>query len=423
MPHARLDSVLSTQLEALDRAGSPKRDEAQITSVVPGEGDQGPRIVLAGESDRTFLRMNSNGYLGMAHQPEVIEAEEAATRAFGAGPGAVRFISGTYQHHVELERRLAAFHGRDAAMIFSSAYAAVLGALVPLISAETAVLSDELNHNCIINAMRMARPMSKAIYGHLDLGDLEQKLEEAASEARRAIVVTDGIFSMRGDHAPLTELMELAQRHNERFPEDLAVVVDDSHGVGALGETGRGTEEHTGASPADLLVATLGKALGVNGGYVVSSRPVIDYLRETSPLYVFSNPITVGEAAAALAALDLLEGRRGRELLRQLRAMTRRFEQGLVKLGYETIPGEHPVVPLMVRDTARTASLAEHLYAQGVLATGLNYPVVPRGDEEIRFQISAEHTPADIDYTLQVLADFPGREVTTQTSDAAAGTA
>jgi glycine C-acetyltransferase len=361
---------------------------------------------VAGEGDKPFLRMNANNYLGMARRPEVVAAEEAAVRAFGAGPGAVRFISGTWSPHIELEQRLAEFHGREAAMIFSSAYAAVMGILPPLISETTAVISDELNHNCIINAVRLSQPAEKYVYPHLDLAALEENLTQASETCRRAIIVTDGVFSMRGDHAPLREIEALARHYDGVFPENVLVVVDDSHGVGAWGATGRGTEEYANSSPADLLVATLGKAFGVNGGYVAGGATVIEYLRETSPFYVFSNPITPGEAAAAKAAVDLLDSPRGVALLDHLRAMTARFETGLVALGFETIPGEHPVVPLMVRDTGKTSRLVVHLKERGVLATGLNYPVVPRGDEEIRFQISADHTPADIDEALAALAGF-----------------
>jgi glycine C-acetyltransferase len=291
-------------------------------------------------------------------------------------------------------------------MIFSSAYATSMGVLPPLITPDTVVVSDELNHNCIINAMRLARPQEKKIYRHLDLEELDTQLAATAGKCRRAIVVTDGIFSMRGDHAPLPEIMAIASKYDDRFPENVLVVADDSHGVGAFGETGRGTEEYTGGEQVDLLIATLGKALGVNGGYVVGSQQIVGYLREKSPFYIYSNPITPAEAAAACAAVELLSGARGRELLDHLRSMTGRFEQGLVDLGFETIPGEHPVVPLMVRDTAKTSSMVEHLFVNGILATGLKFPVVPQGDEEIRFQISADHTAADIDYALQVLADF-----------------
>ncbi len=409
MPSDRIAQILSSQLHEMANDGRAKGKESVIVGVIPAAAERGPRYLLAGEGDRPFLRMNSNAYLGMSLRAETIAAEDAAVRKYGTGPGAVRFISGTWAPHVELEQRLAAFHGRDGAMIFSSAYAAIMGVLPPLVTQETAVLSDELNHSSIINALRLARPGERRIYKHLKLGDLEAQLKEASGSCRRAIIVTDGIFSMRGDHAPLNEIVELARGHDSAFAENVLVVVDDSHGVGAFGKTGRGTEEVTGAAQADLLVATLGKALGVNGGYVVGPQTFIDYLRETSPFYIYSNPITPGEAAAACAALDILDSRQGRALLDHLRAMTARFQAGLAALGLETIPGEHPVVPLMVRDTARTSALVAHLRDGGVLATGLNFPVVPSGDEEIRFQVSADHTPADIDQALDVLSRFPDK--------------
>ena len=409
MPVERFHQALSSELDALRERGTLKGAESVIVRVVPAEGERGTRYLLAGEGDKPFLKMNSNNYLGMALRPELIHAEEAATAEFGVGPGAVRFISGTYRAHVDLEDRLAAFHGRESAMIFSSAYAAVLGVLVPLSTPETVLISDELNHNCIINAMRLARPKDKQVYKHLDLGDLDAKLAAAAGTCRRVVVVTDGIFSMRGDHAPLPEILEIARRHDESFPENVVVMADDSHGVGAFGRTGRGVEEHTGSRPVDVLVATLGKALGVNGGYVTGSRVLTDFLRETAQTYIYSNPITVGECAAALKALEILDSPAGVELLDHLRAMTARFEQGLLRLGYETIPGEHPAVPLIVRDTAPTTALVAHLRGHGILATGLKYPVVPRGDESIRFQVSADHTPYDVDSVLAVLESFPGR--------------
>ena len=409
MPLDRVSTVLARHVIDLAERGTAKGAETVVTGVIRPRGGRGPRFRLANEGGREFLRMNSNSYLGISLRLEVIAAEEAAAQKYGAGPGAVRFISGTYDAHVELERRLAAFHTREAAMIFSSAYATVVSTIVPLTTDRTILISDELNHNCIINAMRLSRPQDKAVYGHSDMAGLQQALEDASTkDAARAIVVTDGIFSMRGDHAPLAELMSIAERYDERFAENVIVVVDDSHGVGAFGATGRGTEEYTSAPPADVLVGTLGKAFGVNGGYVASREAVVRFLRETAPMYIYSNPITPAEASAALKAVELLDSASGRALLERLRALTWQFEEGLVRLGFEVIPGEHPVVPLMVRDTARTRALVRHLRENGVLATGLAFPVVPRGDEEIRFQVNADHTESDIDDVLDVLSRFAG---------------
>ncbi len=404
MPLDRLIPELDRHVALLGEQGTAKGGEIIIREVVRPEGERGPRYLLEGYGDRSFIRMNSNSYLGLALHPEVIRAEEETSRAMGTGPGAVRFITGTHTPHVELERALATFHRRPEGMIFSSAYAAVMGTLVPLIDSTTAVISDELNHNSIINAIRLSRPLSKSVYPHLDMAALDRQLANTAGRARRAIVVTDGIFSMRGDHAPLDEIVNIARRHDDGFSDNVVVVVDDSHGVGAFGPTGRGTEEYTASPPADVLIGTLGKALAVNGGYVVSESSVIAYLRETSPFYIYSNPITAAEASAALAALRILDSPEGVSLLDRLRDLTYRMEANLGALGYEIIPGEHPIVPLMLRDTEKTRHLVAALFEGGVLATGLAYPVVPRGDEEIRLQVNADHTVADIDHVLSVLA-------------------
>lgn len=409
MPHDRLTSALASHVAELEDHGTAKGHEYVVTRALPPAEGRGPRFVLEGHGDKLFLRFNSNSYLGLSFLPELIEAEEEGVRAFGAGPGAVRFISGTYASHRDLERRLAAFHGREEAMIFSSAYATVLGTLVPLITPETVVVSDALNHNCIINAMRLARPAAKVVYPHLDLEALEAGLVEYEGKARRALVVTDGIFSMRGDHAPMDAIMALARKHDHRYPENVVVVVDDSHGVGAFGRSGRGTEEYTDAPPSDVLIGTLGKAFGVNGGYVTGHGALIRFLRESAPTYIYSNPITPGEALATLAALEIVDSPRGILLLDRLRGMTKRFEAGLARLGIETIPGAHPVVPMMIRDTERTRALVRHLFDDGILVTGLTYPVVPRGDEEIRTQINADHTQEDIDRLLESLEAFVTR--------------
>jgi len=407
MATIRLETVLNKHLEALERTDRLKGAETVITGIIAAGDGKGPRYLLKGHGDRPFLRMNSNNYLGLALHSTVKAAEEEAVHLYGTGPGAVRFISGTWEPHVALERGLAAFHDRPAAMLFSSAYATVMGTLPPLITDRTAVISDELNHNSIINAIALGRPAEKRIYRHLDMGELERHLAEAARTCARAIIVTDGVFSMRGVHAPLQRIRAIVDRFDAAFAENALLIVDDSHGVGALGPRGRGAEEVTHPGAADLLIATLGKALGVNGGYVVGGDAVVRFLRETSPFYIFSNPITPAEAASGLAALGTVDGPDGRALLAHLRAMTHRFRSGLASLGLETLAGEHPVVPLMVRDTERTSHIVRHLRDAGILATGLNYPVVPRGDEEIRFQISADHTAADIDEALAALRHLP----------------
>jgi len=349
--------------------------------------------------------MNSNSYLGMSLRKDVIEAEEAAAKEFGVGPGAVRFISGTYKVHTQLEERLAKFHNREAGVIFSSAYVTSLSVLFPLISKDTVVISDELNHNCIIIAIRLSRPTVKGIYKHNDMNDLEIQIKENIGKAKRCLVITDGIFSMRGDNAPLDKFTEICEKYNDKFEEGIISIIDDSHGVGAFGKTGRGTEEYCNTK-GDIVIGTLGKAFGVNGGYVVASKQITDYLREKSPMYIYSNPITVSEASATLKAIEILDSPEGLKILEHLRRMTKKFETGLKNAGYETIEGDHPVVPLMVRDTQKTSELVKFLTENGILATGLNYPVVPKGDEEIRFQISADHTESDIDYAISVLEKF-----------------
>ncbi len=410
----RLEHALSGKLNELKEKGTLKGKEMVITGVKPADDEKGPRCFIEGRGEKEFLRMNSNSYLGMSLNREIIEAEEEAARKYGAGPGAVRFISGTYQPHIELEQKLAKFHNRESAMLFSSAYAAVMGIVSPLIDNETIVISDELNHNCIINAIRLSRPTIKEVYKHLDMADLEDRIRNGIGKGKRVLLVTDGIFSMRGDYAPLDIIAEIARKYDLEFEEGIILIVDDSHGVGAFGKTGRGTEEYTNAKGVDIIVATLGKALGVNGGYLAAPSTIVDYLRETAPFYIYSNPITPSEASSAMKALDILDSEKGRQLLENLRKLTKRFEKGLADLGYEIIESEHPVVPLMIRDTKRTSELVQYLAQHGILATGLNYPVVPKGDEEIRFQVAADHTEYDIDYVLEILRKFVTVQVATK---------
>lgn len=398
----KIDTLLINHLNELEVKGILKGNEKVITGIKPAQDGYSERFTLEGLGDRAFLRMNSNSYLGLGLHPHLIEAEARAAEQFGTGPGAVRFISGTYQVHKELEQKLAAFHGREAAMIMSAAYATVMGVLPQFITEETLVISDALNHNCIINAIRLARPANKAVYDHLDVKGLENILETNKGKVKRVCVVTDGIFSMRGDHAPLNDIVACCKQHEGNYEEGIISIVDDSHGVGAFGNTGRGTEEYSNAQ-ADILIATLGKALGVNGGYIVSNNRVIAYLRETAPLYIYSNPITPAEAAASIKALEILDSTEGLKLLECMRNLAARLRKGLIGLGFEIIEGDHPIVPMLIRDTDKTSALVQHLFDNNVLVTGLNYPVVPKEEEEIRLQVSASHTEKDIDYLLSLL--------------------
>ena len=401
----KIEDLLTKHVTALKARGTAKGAEKVVTGIKAAADGFSERYFLAGHGERAFLRMNSNSYLGLALHQRLIASEAQAAEQFGTGPGAVRFISGTYQPHVELEKALATFHGRESAMVMSAAYATVMGVLPQLVTDSTLVVSDALNHNSIITAIRLAHPAARAVYPHLDMQALNALLDTNKGKVKRVCVVTDGVFSMRGDHAPLHDLTAICQRHEAEYEEGIITIVDDSHGVGALGRTGRGTEEQTDAR-ADVFIATLGKALGVNGGYVVSNASVIAYLRETVPFYIYSNPITPAEAAAALTALRILDSDEGLALLARVRARSMQLRTALTALGYETIMGDHPIVPLFIRDTEETAALVEYLFAHDILVTGLTYPIVPKGEEEIRLQVSATQTEHDIDYVVETLKHF-----------------
>ena len=402
----KLEQALLKEVRALEAEGRAKAPERVIVEVIPPTGARGPRYRLAG-SDRDYLRMNSNSYLSLSLHPALIEAADAATRTLGVGPGAVRFIDGTFAPHVALEERIARFVGKPAARIFNSAYTANCGLALALAGEKSYWVGDQLNHNSIIRAMRIANVPSgnRAIYRHNDMAALEQCLKEVPPEMQRVVVIFDGVFSMRGDTAPIAAIQRLAQRYEDRFPEGIVTVVDDSHGIGAYGETGRGTAEFAGAQP-DVIVGTFGKAFGANGGFVAGSAGLVEALRQKADTYIYTNPLGVGDCTAAIAAIALCDGEEGRERLRRLRDAVARFRDGMAKLGLESIPGPHPIVPLLVRDTAKARRLVQHLFDRAILAVGLTYPVVPRGDETVRFQINAAHTPADIAEVLDALAAF-----------------
>jgi glycine C-acetyltransferase len=404
----KLNGSLAAEVAALESEGRAKAPERVIEAYLPPAGTRGPRYRLVG-SPRLYLRMNSNSYLSLSNHPALQAAADAATRDLGVGPGAVRFIDGTFRQHVELERRIAAFVGRPAAKIFNSAYTANLGQALAIAGPRTFWIGDELNHNSIIRAMRISGvpKENRAIYRHNDMDTLARLLDEVPAGMDRVVVIFDGIFSMRGDCAPVDEIERRLAPHRDRFPRGLVTVIDDSHGIGAYGATGRGTEEHTGGR-ADLFVGTFGKAFGVNGGFVASSPEVIEAIRQKADTYIYTNPLGVADCAAALAALDIVESQEGRERLRHLHERIAQFRAGIAGLGWESIPGPHPVVPVLVRDTQRTRALVQHFFAHGILVVGLTFPVVPRGSETIRFQINAAHTEADIDEALSVLASFAG---------------
>ena len=402
----RLNAALAHDVMVLEREGRAKAPERVIVAYLPGDGARGPRYRIEG-SHRLFIRMNSNSYLSLSNHPALLAAADRATDDFGVGPGAVRCIDGTFIHHVELERRIAAFLDRPAAKIFNSAYTANLGLALTIAGARTFFIGDELNHNSIIRAMRIAGvpKVHRAIYRHNDMEGLSHCLEHVAEGVDRVVVIFDGIFSMRGDSAPLDEILARCAPHRERFTNGLVTVVDDSHGIGAYGFTGRGTEEHAKAR-ADVVVGTFGKALGVNGGFVASSAELVEAIRQKSDTYIYTNPLSVADCAAASAALEVLDSPEGITRLSHLHERIAQFRAGIAALGWESISGFHPVVPLLVRDTKKVRALERHFFEHGVLVSGLTFPIVPQGNETIRFQVNAAHTESDIAEVLEVLASF-----------------
>jgi glycine C-acetyltransferase len=398
-----LDRSLELELEALRAEGRAKPPERVITAYLPPRDGRGPRYRLAG-SEQEFIRMNSNSYLSLSQHPELVRAADEATHALGVGPGAVRFIDGTFSYHAALEARVAAFVGKPAAKIFNSAYTANCGLALALSTARTYWIGDQLNHNSIIRAMRIAGVPSanKAIYTHNDMDDLRRCLEGVPEGMERVAVIFDGIFSMRGDFAPIDKIAEIAAAFQSKFKGGLFTVVDDSHGIGAFGPAGRGTADHTGTRP-DIIIATFGKAFGVNGGFIAGSPELVEAVRQKADTYIYTNPLGAADCAAAVEAVEIADGPEGRERLANLKARTGQFRDGLSTLGLESIPGPHPVVPLLVRDTDRTRGLVRGLFERGILSVGLTFPVVPKGDETIRFQVNAAHTRADIDQVLNAL--------------------
>jgi glycine C-acetyltransferase len=379
-----LHRAAGLQLEELEAAGTYKRFNVL-------RSPQGPLVEMEGRGE--VIVLSSNNYLGLADDPEVVAAGIDGLRRYGAGTASVRFICGTFAPHVELEHDVASFSGTEAALTYASCWNANEAVIPTLADERTALFSDELNHASIVDAMRLARPASKVIYPHADTAALEEAL--AGSEhGLRKLIVTDGVFSMEGDIAPLPDIVALARAHGA------AVMVDDSHGTGVLGTFGRGVAEHFGLlGEVDVITSTLGKALGGGaGGYVASSRAVIDLLAQRSRPQLFSNALPPSVACSARAALEILLERP--RLVTRLHENADYMRKGLRAVGFDPLPGEAAIVPIIVGETAFAIDLSEQLLDEGVFVTGFGYPVVPEGRARVRVQVSAAHEQEHLETAL-----------------------
>lgn len=379
-----LTTELQAELDALQTAGTYKR----LNYI---EGPQGPRVHMEGRGE--VIVLSSNNYLGLANEPSVVQAGIDALHQFGAGTASVRFICGTFTVHRDLEEAIARFVGTEASMSYVSAWNAN-EALTPTIAREgDFVISDALNHASIIDSVRLAKAVTKcttAVYKHADMDDLREKLR-ANKSAPRKIIWTDGVFSMEGAIAKLPEILQIAR------DEGAIVVMDDSHATGVLGRTGRGTAEHFGVlGEVDIITSTLGKALGgAAGGFIAGSAALCDIMTQRSRPQLFSNALPPTVAASALAAIEYAEAHP--ELVRQLHENTRYFRAAIQEAGFNPLPGETPIVPIIVGETALAIRMSELMLERGVFVTGFGFPVVPKGEARVRCQVSAAHTKDDLD--------------------------
>ncbi|HXL95109.1 MAG TPA: glycine C-acetyltransferase [Streptosporangiaceae bacterium] len=375
---ADVQKSVAAELDAI-RADGLFKSERVIDS------PQGSAITVA---EAEVLNFCANNYLGLADDPRVIEAAKAAMDRWGYGLASVRFICGTQDLHKELEQRLSAFLGTDDTILYSSCFDANGGLFETLLGADDAVISDELNHASIIDGVRLSKAR-RLRYRNRDMSSLEEQLRECAS-ARRTLIATDGVFSMDGYVAPLDAICELADKYGAM------VMVDDSHAVGFVGPTGRGTPELFGVRDrVDIVTGTLGKALGgASGGYTSGRAEIVALLRQRSRPYLFSNSVAPAVAGASLAVLGLLD--ESADLRERLRANTSWFRARMTELGFDILPGDHPIVPVMIGDAARASRMADVLLTKGVYVIGFSYPVVPVGKARIRTQLSAAHAHADL---------------------------
>jgi len=371
------------------RADGLYKDERVITS------PQDSGITVADGS--SVINFCANNYLGLADHPALISAAKQALDERGFGMASVRFICGTQDLHKQLENKLSEFLGTDDTILYSSCFDANGGVFETLLSDADAVISDELNHASIIDGIRLCKAR-RLRYRNRDMADLEQQLKDAA-DARYRLIVTDGVFSMDGYYAPLAEICALAETY------DALVMVDDSHAVGFVGPNGRGTPERAGVQDkVDIVTGTLGKALGgASGGYVSGRAEIVELLRQRSRPYLFSNSVAPAIVAAGLATLDLLES--SGDLREKLAANTETFRAEMTAAGFDLLPGEHPIVPVMIGDAARAARLADLLLARGIYVIGFSFPVVPRGKARIRVQLSAAHSTDEVKRAVAAFID------------------
>ncbi|MEU6892650.1 glycine C-acetyltransferase [Streptomyces sp. NPDC046557] len=382
---------LRTTLDEIRSAGLHKPER------VIGTPQSASVAVTSGGSAGEVLNFCANNYLGLADHPEVVAAAKDALDRWGYGMASVRFICGTQEVHKELEARLSAFLGQEDTILYSSCFDANGGVFETLLGAEDAVISDALNHASIIDGIRLSKAR-RYRYANRDLGELESRLKDT-QDARRRLIVTDGVFSMDGYVAPLAEICDLAERY------DAMVMVDDSHAVGFVGPGGRGTPElHGVMDRVDIITGTLGKALGgASGGYVAARAEIVELLRQRSRPYLFSNSLAPVIAAASLKVLDLLES--AGDLREQLAANTELFRTKMGAAGFEILPGDHAIAPVMIGDAAEAARMAELLLERGVYVIGFSYPVVPMGAARIRVQLSAAHSTADVERAVAAFVD------------------
>ncbi len=378
-----LQPILEAELAAIREAGLYKEERVLQSA-------QGRLITV---NDTEVLNFCSNNYLGLSGRPELAQASDAALERWGFGTASVRFICGTQEIHHELEAKVAAFVGMEAAVTYSSCFMANVGLFQTFFGPEDAIISDELNHASIIDAVRLTKS-ERLIYQHMDMADLETKLE-SVKDKRLKVIATDGVFSMDGHIAPLKEICDLADKYGA------LVMVDDAHGIGVLGDTGRGTPQQASViDRIDFLTGTFGKALGGAGGAFTATRSqAAEFLRQRSRTYLFSNALDTGIAGAALYALDYID--QHPEARQQLWANTKSFRAQMKQAGFTISDVQHSITPIMLAEEKMAAEMAAALFKEGIYVVGFSFPVVPKGKARIRVQISAAHTSKDIDLAVE----------------------